>query len=55
MYPNKENMIVVPIEKKNLKHQYRVSQCVERHCSANNKKNGEYYEYPGLSHLTDEH
>ena len=37
-----------------LKHQYRVSQCGEHGCSANNKRNGDYYEYPSLSHLTDE-
>ena len=38
----------------NPKHQYRVSQCGEYDCSANNKKNGDYYEHPSLSHFTDE-
>ena len=38
----------------NPKHQYRVSQYREYDCSANNKKNGDYYEYPSLSHLMDE-
>ena len=84
MYPNVENMIVVPIRKRmeiimcihacpisqmnfdytknggkkafpaNSKHQYRVSQCGERVCHANNKNNADYYEYPSLSHFTDE-
>ena len=36
------------------KHQYHISQCGEHDCSANNKKNGDYYEYRSLSHLTDE-
>ena len=83
MYPNKENMIVVPITKRmeivmrirvsliswmnfdymengvkktflaNPKRQYRVSQCGEHNCSANKKKNGDYKEYPSLSHLTN--
>ena len=39
----------------NLKHQDRVSQCGEHDCNANNKKNGDYYEYPNLSHFTNEH
>ena len=38
----------------NLKHQYRVSQYGEQDCSANSKRNGDYYEYPSLSHFTDE-
>ena len=38
----------------NPKHQDRVSQYREHDCSANNKKNGDYYEYPSLSHFTDE-
>ena len=28
---------------------------VEHDCSAHNKKSGDYYEYPSLSHLIDEH
>ena len=39
----------------NPKHEYHVSQCEEHDCSAYNKKNGDYYEYPCLSHFTDEH
>ena len=39
----------------NPKHQYDVSQWGEHDCSAHNKKNGDYYEYPSLSHLMDEH
>ena len=35
-------------------HQDSVSQCGEYDCSANNKKNGEYYEYPCMSHFTNE-
>ena len=38
----------------NPKHQYRVSQYGEHDSSANNKKNGDYYEYPHLSQLMDE-
>ena len=38
----------------NPKHQYHESQCEEHDCSGNNKKNEDYYEYPSLSHLTDE-
>ena len=38
----------------NSKHQYRVSQCGEHDCSARNKKNGDFYEYPSLSHFMDE-
>ena len=84
MYPNKENMIVMPITKRievvmiiqvclisrmnidykenegkkaslaNPKHQCRVSQCAEHDCCANNKKNGDCYAYPNLSHFKDE-
>ena len=36
------------------KHQDHVSQWREHDCSANNKKNRDYYEYTGLSHLIDE-
>ena len=39
----------------NPKHQYCVSQYEKYDCSAHNKKNGDYDEYPTLSHLTDEH
>ena len=39
----------------NLKQQYHVSQRGEHDCSAHNEKNGDYYEYPSLTHLTDEH
>ena len=39
----------------NPKHQYRVSQWGERDCSAHNEKNGDYYDYPSLSHSTVEH
>ena len=38
----------------NPKHQYRVSQCGEHDCSAPNKKNGDYYENPSLTHFMDE-
>ena len=84
VYPNEENMIVVPITKRmeiimsvqvsliswmnfdykenggkkaflaNPKYQYRVSQCGEHDCSANKKKNGDYFEYQSLSHFLDE-
>ena len=37
------------------KNQYHVSQRREHDFSANNKKNGDYYEYPSSSHFTDEH
>ena len=37
----------------NPKHQYSVSQRGEHDCSAHNKKNGDYYEYPGLSYFID--
>ena len=32
-----------------------VSQCGELDCSANKKKNEDYYEYPSLSHFMNEH
>ena len=84
VYPNMENMIVMPITKRmeiiisiqvcllsrlnfdytkkggknaflaDPKHQYRVSQCGEFDCRANNKMKGNYYEYPSLSHFMDE-
>ena len=38
----------------NPKCQYRVSQCGEEDCSANNKRNRDYYKYPSLSHFMDE-
>ena len=38
----------------NPKRQYRVSQCGEQDCSADNKRNGDYYENPSLTHFTDE-
>ena len=38
----------------NPKNQDHVSQYGELDCSANNKRNGDYYEYPSLSHFTDE-
>ena len=38
----------------NPKNQYRVSQHGEHDCWANNKMNGDNYEYPSLSHFTDE-
>ena len=38
----------------NQKHQYRVSQQGEHDCSAHNKKGGDYYEYPSLTHFADE-
>ena len=47
------------VEKKallaNPKHQHRVSQWGKHDCSANKKKNRDYYEYPSVTHLTDEH
>ena len=39
----------------NSMHQYRVSRSEEHDYSAYNKKNGDYYEYPSLSHFKDEH
>ena len=38
----------------NPKRQYRVSKCGEQDCSADNKRNGDYYENPSLTHFTDE-
>ena len=37
----------------NPKHQYRSSQFGEHDCSANKKKSGDYYGYPGLSQFID--
>ena len=37
----------------NPKHQYCVSQGGEHDCSANNKKNGDYYEYSCLPDFID--
>ena len=37
------------------KHQYHVCQCGEHDCSDHDKKNRDYYEYPSLTHFTDEH
>ena len=51
------------VEKKafpeNPKHQYHVSQCGEHDYGANNKKNrdkknGDYYGHPSLSHFVNE-
>ena len=39
----------------NPKRQYCAFQCGEHNCSANNEKNGKHYEYPCLSHFTEEH
>ena len=38
----------------NPKRQYLVSQEREHDCSALSKKNGDYYDYPTLSHFTNE-
>ena len=38
----------------NPKHQYHVSKYGEHYCHANNKNNGDYYEYPSLYHFTNE-
>ena len=38
----------------NLMHQNRVSQWEEHDCSAYKKKNRDCYEYPTLSHFTNE-
>ena len=38
----------------NPKHQYRTSQCTEDDCSANSKMNGDYSNYPSLSHFSSE-
>ena len=39
----------------NPKHQYRVSQHGENDYSAHNENNGDYNEFPSLSHYTNEH
>ena len=39
----------------NPKHQYCVSQYGEQDCSAHNKENGDYNEYPSLSHFADKY
>ena len=36
------------------RHQYCVSQCGEHDCSAYNNNQGDYNEYPSLTHFTDE-
>ena len=38
----------------NPNHQYHVCQCGEHDFHTNNKRNGDYYEYPSLSHFTNE-
>ena len=38
----------------NPKHQYCVSQWGEHDYSAYDKKNGDYYKYPSLSHFINE-
>ena len=38
----------------NPKHRYRVSQCGEHDCSANNIENVDYYEHPSLPYSVDE-
>ena len=38
----------------NPKQPYRLSQCGEHDWSAKNKKDGDYYGHPKLSHFTDE-
>ena len=37
------------------KQQYHTSQQGEHDCIARNKKNVDYYKYPSLTHLIDEH
>ena len=37
----------------NQKRQYRVSHCGEQDCTANNKRNGDCYQYPSLYYFTD--
>ena len=37
------------------KHQYRASKWGEHDYSAHDKRNGDYYDYPSLSHLMDNH
>ena len=39
----------------NPKHQNHVSQWGKHDCGAHKKINGDYYEYPRLSHFMDEH
>ena len=39
----------------NPKHQDHVSQRGEHDCSAKNQNDGNYYEYPSLSHVMDKH
>ena len=38
----------------NLKYQGHASQCGIDDCSANNKKDRDYFVYPSLSHFTNE-
>ena len=38
----------------NPKYEDSASQCGEHDCNANNKKNGDYYDYPSLSHFMNE-
>ena len=38
----------------NPKPQYRVSQYREHDCGAHNEKNGDYNEYPSLSHFSNQ-
>ena len=38
----------------NPEHQYLVSQCGERDCSANNKENREYYENQSFTQFMEE-
>ena len=38
----------------NQKNQYHVSQRGDHDYSAHNKKNGDYYKYPSLTHFTNE-
>ena len=35
------------------KYQYHVSYWGEHDCSAHNKNDGDYYEYPSLAHFTN--
>ena len=39
----------------NPKNQYHVSQCGEYDCSAHNKTNVDYYEYPSLTRFIEGH
>ena len=52
MYPYMENIKKAFLA--NPKLQYHVSQCRDYDCHAINKKGGDYYEYPSLSHFTNE-